>query len=127
MTPPTPLHLLDADVLIDLQHGHPAALAWFAAQAPALPSVPGLVVMELYQSAQNRRQEREVDVLLAPLPVVWPTKADCLFAYTEFRRLHLSHGLGLIDALHVQRQALPTGRQTCFGTTVCTLAAYRLA
>ena len=40
-----------------------------------------------------------MDVLLAPLPVVWPNEADCRFAKTEFRRLHLSQNLGLVDAL----------------------------
>ena len=68
--------ILDTDVLIDVQRGHAAALVWFAGLTD-LPSVPGLVVMELIQGAQDARQVREALRLTAPLPVVWPTTADC--------------------------------------------------
>jgi predicted nucleic acid-binding protein len=68
--------LLDTDVLIDVQRGHAAALAWFASLAE-VPSVPGLVVMELIQGARDARQVREAVRLTAPLPIVWPTTADC--------------------------------------------------
>src|ERR671915_587311 len=37
--------------------------------------------------------------LVAPLPVVWPTAADCQRALTDFIAYHLSHNLGLLDAL----------------------------
>ena len=40
------MYLLDTDVLIDVQRGHVPALTWFAA-LNELPSVPGVVVMEL--------------------------------------------------------------------------------
>jgi predicted nucleic acid-binding protein len=90
--------VLDTDVLIDVQRGHTAALAWFASLAD-LPSVPGLVVMELIQGAQNSRQVRDVLRLTAPLPIVWPTTADCQRALADFTAFHLSQGLGLLDAL----------------------------
>jgi predicted nucleic acid-binding protein len=90
--------LLDTDVLIDVQRGHAAALAWFASLA-VVPSVPGLVVMELIQGARAARQVREALRLTAPLPVVWPTPADCQRALTDFTALHVSQGLGLLDAL----------------------------
>jgi len=63
------VYLLDTDVLIDVQKGHTAALAWFAG-LPDPPSVPRFVVMELIQDAQNARQVREALRLVAPLPVV---------------------------------------------------------
>jgi predicted nucleic acid-binding protein len=50
--------LLDTDVLIDVQRGHAAALAWFAGLTD-VPPVPGLVVMELIQGAENARQVRD--------------------------------------------------------------------
>jgi hypothetical protein len=34
-----------------------------------------------------------------PLQVVRPTEADCARALSEFTVYHLSHGLGLLDAL----------------------------
>lgn len=90
--------LLDTDVLIDIQKGRPQALAWFGSLAE-LPSVPGLVVMELVQGAQNAQQVRQALKLVAPLPVVWPTETDCARALSDFSMFHLPHGLGLLDSL----------------------------
>jgi predicted nucleic acid-binding protein len=90
--------VLDTDVLIDVQRGNTAALAWFAGLAE-VPSVPGLVVMELIQGAQDARQVREALRLTAPLPVIWPTTDDCQRALADFSAFHLSHRLGLLDAL----------------------------
>lgn len=90
--------LIDTDVLIDIQRGYRPALEWFATLAE-LPHVPGFVVMELYQSIQNRQDARAVEKLVRPLPVVWPTAADCQWALTEFPRLRLSHQIGLLDML----------------------------
>ena len=55
--------------------------------------------MELIQGAQDARQVREALRLTAPLPVVWTTTADCQRALADFTAFHLSHGLGLLDAL----------------------------
>jgi predicted nucleic acid-binding protein len=92
------MFLLDTEVLIDIQRGNPNAIAWFS-QLPDLPAVPGFVVMELIQDAQNTRQVQQVQKLTAPLPVVWPTESDCNRAISDFASYHLSHKLGLIDAL----------------------------
>lgn len=66
---------------------------------PDLPAIPGFAVIELIQGAKNARQVRDAIRLVAPLPVVWPTVADCRRAPTDFTAFHLSHGLGLLDAL----------------------------
>ena len=92
------MYVLDTDVLIDIQRGHSAAVAWFGGLTE-LPSVPGFVVMELIQDANNQQQVRQVLKLVAPLPVVWPTVADCDRALSDFSKFHLSHGLGLLDSL----------------------------
>lgn len=92
------MFVLDTDVLIDVQRGHAAAVAWFSGLAD-LPSVPGLVLMELIQGAQNARQVRDVLRLTAPLPVVWPTPIDFQKALADFTAFHLSHRLGLLDAV----------------------------
>jgi predicted nucleic acid-binding protein len=89
---------LDTDVLIDVQRGHAPALAWFAGLTE-LPSVSGLVVMELIQDARDSKQVRQALRLVAPLSVVWPTEADCQRALEIFTTHHLSHGLGLLDAI----------------------------
>jgi len=86
------------DILIDVQRGHPPAVAWFKSLS-GLPAVPGLVVMELVQDAQNSRQVRQALKMVAPLPVLWPTEASSNQALSHFTAYHLSHGLGLIDSL----------------------------
>ena len=103
--------LLDTDILIDVQRGHPGALAWFAGLAD-VPAVPGLVVMELIQGAHNAKQVRDALRLTAPLPVVWPTEPDCQRALADFTTLHLSHGLGLIDAL-IAASAIGRSAELC--------------
>jgi predicted nucleic acid-binding protein len=92
------MDLVDTDVLIDVQRGHPPALAWFVGLTE-LPAVPGFVVMELIQDARNANEVRQALKLVAPLKVVWPTDADCARALSDFSIYHLSHGLGLLDAL----------------------------
>jgi predicted nucleic acid-binding protein len=92
------IYLLDTDVLIDIQRGYAPALAWFTGIIE-LPSIPGLVVMELIQDAQNMQQVRRALRLVAPLPIIWPTEVDCERALSDFTAYHLSHSLGLIDAM----------------------------
>lgn len=103
--------VLDTDILIDVQRGHAAALAWFAG-LPEMPLVPGLVVMELIQKAKDARQVRDALRLTAPLPVVWPTAADCQRALADFTAFHLSHGLGLLDA-HIASIATGLAAELC--------------
>ncbi len=84
--------------MIDIQRSYAPALAWFASVSE-LPSIPGFVVMELIQDAQNKQQVRKVLQMVAPLPIVWPTETDCARALSDFTAYHLSHKVGLIDAL----------------------------
>jgi hypothetical protein len=81
-----------------VQRGHPPALRWFAGLTDQ-PGVPGFVAMELVQAAPNARLVQAALKLISPLPLVWPREVDCARALTDFSTLHLSHGLGLIDAL----------------------------
>jgi predicted nucleic acid-binding protein len=87
------MNLVDTDVLIDVQRGHPPALTWFAGLAE-LPAVPGFVVMELIQDARNGQEVKQALKLVAPLAVVWPTDVDCWRALFDFAFYHLSHGPG---------------------------------
>ena len=92
------MYLIDTDVMIDIQRGYVPALTWFATLSE-LPSIPGFVVMELIQDAQNKQQVRKVLQMVAPLPIVWPTETDCARALSDFTAYHLSHKVGLIDTL----------------------------
>ena len=98
MIPSSPLHLLDTDIRIDVQRGHPPAVTWFDALTQR-PGVPGLVLTELIQNAQNAGQVRLAESLVYGLPLFWPSTMDCQRALADYRRLHLSHNLGLIDPL----------------------------
>jgi predicted nucleic acid-binding protein len=49
------MYLVDTDVMIDIQRSYAPALTWFASVSE-LPSIPGFVVMELIQDAQNKQQ-----------------------------------------------------------------------
>ena len=61
--------------------------------------MPGFVVMELIQDADNKDRVRKAMKLVEPLPIVWPTPAHCDTALATFREFLLSHSLGLLDAL----------------------------
>lgn len=63
------------------------------------------MVMELVQDAQNARQVLE---LVSPLPTVWPTEIDCDRALSDFTAYHLSHNLGLLDALIAACSIVPS-------------------
>ena len=94
------MYVLDTDILIDIQRTHAPAVTWFSSLVE-LPSIPGFVVMELVQDAQNAQQVRGALKLVTPLPVIWPTQTDCTRALADFTAYHLSHKLGLLDALIV--------------------------
>jgi len=53
----------------------------------------------LIQDARNAREVRRAMKLVVPLKIVWPTEIDCARALSDFAAYHLSHGLGLLDAL----------------------------
>ncbi len=114
------MYVLDTDVVIDIQRGHAQALAWFASLAE-LPAVPGFVVMELIQDALNMHQGRQALRIVARLPIIWPTEANCNRALGDFTSYHLSHNLGLLDSLIA---ACATGQ----AATLCTFNAkhYRM-
>lgn len=114
------MYILDTDVLIDIQRGHAPAISWFTSLSE-IPNVPGFVVMELIQDAKNAQQVRNALKLVAPLPIVWATETDCTRAFSDFTTYHLSHSLGLLDALIA---ACAVGR----GATLCTfnLKHYRV-
>ena len=90
--------IVDTDILIDIQRKAPGAVEW-SISLPEPPSVTGFSAMEMIQGA---RDSREVEIALntiAPLTVLWPSASDCERARLLYAQAHLSHKLGLIDAL----------------------------
>ncbi len=96
----SPQRLLDADIIVDIEHGHPPALAWLQTFPPGALLLPGYVVMELYQSAGTLARIRGTDKIIRLMPVVWASETEALRALSLFRTLHLSHGIGLVDMLN---------------------------
>ncbi len=62
------------------------------------------------------QQVRQALRIVAPLPIIWPTEADCNRALADFTAYHLSHNLGLLDSLIA---ACAVGRSA----TLCTFNA----
>jgi len=90
--------LLDTDVMIDFLRGHPPAVVWLTALPPPI-GLPGLVAMELIQGCHNLAEQQRIEKELQRFIWYWPTLVDCQRAYRDFAVYHLSHNVGLLDAL----------------------------
>jgi predicted nucleic acid-binding protein len=53
----------------------------------------------LVQDARNSDEVRKALALVEGFEIVWPSRAECQTALDQFAKLHLSHSLGLLDAL----------------------------
>jgi predicted nucleic acid-binding protein len=91
--------LLDTSVLIDLWRKHPPALSWAEAQRELVVGIHILVAMELVEGVRNNQELAHLDRLLAGYEVEYLAPSDCAWASEQHRRLRLSHGVGLLDAL----------------------------
>jgi hypothetical protein len=91
--------LLDTDVMIDLLRQYPPAVAWLDSLGEEEIILPGFVVMELIQGCRNRAEQEKVERELGAYGVVWPSPETCNEALSVFTRYHLSHGLGILNAL----------------------------
>ena len=103
--------VVDTDVLIDIQRGYPPAVEWFKSLSE-IPTVTGFTVMELTQDARNRDEVGKAFKLVGGLPFVWPADVDSNRALECFAQFHVSHGLGLLDAL-IAFTALGLGAPLC--------------
>jgi predicted nucleic acid-binding protein len=97
--------LLDTDVLVDVLRRHPPATAWLASLGDETIGIPGLVAMELVQGCRDRQEQQKVESLLRPFVTYWPTQSDCARAFADFSAYHLSHGIGILDALIAETAA----------------------
>ena len=91
--------LLDTDVAIDILRGHLPAVSWLQGLGSAPLGLPGLVVMELLQGCHNKAEQQRVEQFCQGHRLYWPTELDCQRALQDFAAFHLSHNLGLLDAM----------------------------
>ncbi|MEW6104130.1 MAG: type II toxin-antitoxin system VapC family toxin [bacterium] len=91
--------LVDTDVMIDLLREYPPAVAWLDSLGEEEIILPGFVVMELIQGCRNKTEQEKVEKELRTYSVVWPSSKICDEALFALVRYHLSHRLGILDAL----------------------------
>ena len=91
--------LLDTDVRVDILRQYPPAIAWLETLDDEGILLPGFVIMELIQGSRNKEEQEKLEKELKNYSVVWPSGAMCNEALSVFARHHLSHGIGVLDAL----------------------------
>jgi predicted nucleic acid-binding protein len=91
--------LLDSDILIDFFRGHPASMAWFQLVDMTEIAIPGIVAMELYAGCHSKQEQARVRRKLDPFTVVWPSSNALNAIVPMFVSAHLTHSLGILDAL----------------------------
>lgn len=89
--------LLDADVIIDFYKGQSNALDWFNT-LNEIPSLSGIAVLEVLFGSRDKQELARIKKFLNQFVVIWPSKDD-MIAASGMAPLHLSHALGLQDAL----------------------------
>ena len=99
--------LLDSDIAVDLLRRHPAAVAWLFDHSNDEIYLPGFVAMELIQGCANKRELSVVQNFVRPFPLLWPPSDVADQALIVFAEGHLSHSLGLLDALIGQLAVSP--------------------
>jgi predicted nucleic acid-binding protein len=102
--------LLDTDVMVDLMRGYEPAISWLNSLGAETVGIPGLVAMELIQGCRDRAEQQQVERALRAHVLYWPTERDCTSALDSFVEYHLSHGIGVLDAL-VAETAVGLGLQ----------------
>ncbi len=91
--------LIDTDIMVDVMRQYPPAVSWLVSLGAQAIGIPGLVAMELLQGCRNRQEQQQVERILRPYMRHWPSQGDCERAFDDFAAYHLSHGLGVLDAL----------------------------
>ena len=88
--------ILDADILIDILRGLPAADQWVTSQS-AMVVVSGIAAIELVYGARDAMGLRQARELLSTFVIEWPTSDDVQRA-VSMAPLHLSCGIDGPDA-----------------------------
>lgn len=97
--------LLDTDILVDIQRGHPPAIVWMRQLTLADFAVPGAAVLELLAGSRNGNELQKSSDFVSRLQVAWLAEADNELAAQLVERHRLSTGLSIADFL-IAAQAL---------------------
>lgn len=91
--------LLDTCILVGVIRQDERMLGWMARRAKAVLHTSAISVMELYQGAQTRKDEAEVEQALSACVVLQIDAVIAARAGALYRRYAPSHGLDAFDAL----------------------------
>ena len=91
--------VLDTDIMIDMLRKFPPAMAWGQELEDAEVVLPGYVMMELIQGCHNKQERNRLQKFVEDYSIVWPSPGYCNQALEIFSEYHLSHSIGLLDAL----------------------------
>jgi predicted nucleic acid-binding protein len=105
------VHIFDTDVSVDIARGYMPALLWFDS-LEEVAAISGYAYMEVLGGCKDKGEIRRVRMLLSPLQVVWPNEQTCGRGLTDFAQYHLSHNLGILDAL-IAATAIDLGATLC--------------
>ena len=105
------MRMFDTDVSVDIVRGLAPAVLWFNA-LPEPAFIAGFAYMEIIEGCKDKAEIRRVRLLLSPLNIIWPREEDCKRGLADFTQYHLSHRLGLIDAL-IAATAMGQGATLC--------------
>ena len=108
--------LVDTDIMVGIMRRHPPSVAWLDSLGTDVVGIPGLVAMELLQGCQSREEQQQLEGFLRRYRRYWPSQPDCARAFDDFAAYHLSHGLGILDAL-IAETALGLGVQLASSNT----------
>ncbi|MBM4032956.1 MAG: type II toxin-antitoxin system VapC family toxin [Planctomycetes bacterium] len=91
--------LVDADIMIDVLRGLPAAMGWLASLGSEEVALPGYVLLELLDGESDRMSMARTRRRLQRYRVLWPKISDYDRAVALFAEAKLTHGLDAFDAL----------------------------
>jgi predicted nucleic acid-binding protein len=90
--------LLDTSILIDYIRRVPTAVAWLGS-LPAAPCISVISVLELHVGARSQQEEKEIEVICAPLRRLPIIEEIAKSGGSFMRHFGKSHGIDVPDAI----------------------------
>jgi predicted nucleic acid-binding protein len=101
---------VDTDIVIDILKNYSPAMQWLHSQRATKLGVSHIMRMEIILGSQNKFEQRQAIKVLQQFDVIEMNQADLDWAYDQLTKVHLSHGIGIMDCLIAapcHRLALP--------------------
>src|SRR5688572_29607871 len=90
---------LDTDIIVDVTRKHPPAIAWLNANASETMAASGFSLLELLAGTRSATEQQRVEREVGQFQIIWLSAPGCDAAVQTYRRLRLSHGIGVFDTL----------------------------